>query len=77
MEIDKIKEEMLKYQDYYGWEFRDLNEIRDAKTKKELAQVIDDHDQFLENCVNDAQSSLERLKKRLELTIFDLEEEEE
>ena len=36
MKIEKIKEEMLKYRDFYGGDFLDSDQIKNAKTKKEL-----------------------------------------
>ncbi len=67
MRINEIKKKMISYEDYYGYEFLDVEAIKNAKTKEELSDLIDSHDRFIEDMCNDAQSSLGRFRKDLGL----------
>ncbi len=67
MEIFDIKKEMKQYRDMLGADLLDVSEVDNAKTKKQLAAIIDNHSNHLEMILTDAQSSLERFRKKLGL----------
>jgi uncharacterized FlaG/YvyC family protein len=62
---------MLNYRDFYGGDFSDTQAIENAKTKKELAQVIERHRSHLEDMLSDANSHLDSFKREVKLTIMD------
>ena len=67
MKIGEIKSEMLKYEDFFGGSLIGRDQIEKCTTKKQLAEIIDEHESFLEAQVTDAQSSLRRFKQKLGL----------
>ena len=71
MKIKAIKEEMLWFTDFYGRDISDRQSIMDAKSKKELADIIERHRSFMEDMLSDANSHLDSFKKSLGLTIMD------
>ena len=73
MNILQIKKEMVSYVDYFGGDL-DRFKIDQAKTLKELNDIIDDHYDKLSDMANDAQNSLDRFRRKLGLG-KDLEEE--
>lgn len=64
MTLKEIKAELLSYTDFFGGDIPDIQEIRGAKNKQELASVIDKHSNFLDDMLSDAQSHLKDLKER-------------
>ena len=48
MKIEKIKKEMIEYRDFYGGDLLESNEIKNCKTKKELAKIIEHHRDHME-----------------------------
>lgn len=71
MKIAKIKKEMIAYRDFYGGPLLEVDFIEDKTTKEELADIIDTHNSFLECQLCDAQSSLERFKRKVGLDNLD------
>lgn len=71
MTIKAIKEEMLLWIDYYGGDISDRDAIIKAKSKKELADVLEKHRSFMEDMLCDAHSHLDKFKKRVKLTMMD------
>lgn len=67
MKIAEIKEKMTEYEDMFGGNLIDGDNIKKAKTKEELAAIIDSHNDHLEMVLNDAQNSLSRFKTKLGL----------
>lgn len=63
--MDRMKNAMMEFKDFHGGELSKLDAVKDAKTKDELLKIIDAHSDFLENVARDAQSHLERFKRRL------------
>jgi hypothetical protein len=48
MNIKTIKEKMIKWYDFYGQDIGLIDEIKKAKTKRELYNVMRGHVHFLE-----------------------------
>ncbi len=67
MTIDKIKQEMQSYRDFYGGDLLGLDEIKSAKTKKQLANIIDRHRSHMEDMLSDAYSHLDNFKRKIGL----------
>jgi hypothetical protein len=72
MNLQEQKKKMLEFKDFYGGQLLDFDDIQKAKSKWQLAKIIDNHYNHIESMCNDAQSSLERFKKEIQLTMFDL-----
>jgi hypothetical protein len=70
MEIEKIKEEMIKYRDFYGGDLLDVSEVENAKSKKELEQIIERHRSHMEMMLSDANSHLDSFKKKVSLHLL-------
>lgn len=68
MELKEIKTEMKKYTDLLGRSLLSSTDIDDCDTKEELAAIIEEHNDHLEDVLNDTQNSLGRFKERLGLT---------
>lgn len=71
MDIKKIKKEMIAYRDLFGGDLLNVSDIDSAKSKEELAIIIDKHYDFLSDQCNDAQHSLSRFKNELGLNNLD------
>lgn len=67
MKIKEVKTRMIEYRDLFGGSLINAEEISKCSTKKELAELIDAHEIFLEGIVNDAQNSLMRFKRNIGL----------
>jgi hypothetical protein len=67
MTIEKIKKEMLKWQDFYGGDISDTEAIKNANTKEELSKIIEAHRQLLETMLSDADRHLDNFKRKLGL----------
>lgn len=67
MTIENIKEEMLKFKDFYGGDIMDTEEINNAKSKLELAEIIEKHRSFMEASLSDAHSHLDSFKRKIGL----------
>lgn len=67
MKIALIKQKMLKWRDFYGQDFAEWDKIEKATTKKELAEVMNNHIHFLEAQNIDALCHAEGFKKVLGL----------
>lgn len=70
MTITEIKKAMLAYTDFYGSEIMYTDEIKKAKTRKELAEIIDRYRGHLQDVATDAESHLENFKKKLGISIY-------
>ena len=67
MKLEEIKKSMLEYTDLLGGKLLDVQEIKDATTKEDLAIIIDKHHDFINDMAKDTQSSLARYKTSLGL----------
>lgn len=70
MTIAQIKSEMINYRDFYGCDIPDTDKIAQAKTKRELKEILWEHEQEMEDRLNDAKSHLEKFKKKLGLHLI-------
>jgi hypothetical protein len=68
MTLKKIKQEMKAYRDLWGGELIDSGDIDKAKTKKELAEILDKHNNFMTDQLEDARSNMYHFKERIGLT---------
>lgn len=65
--MEKIKKEMIEYRDLLGQPLIGSERVKDAETKEELAEIIDEHEEHLEGVVNDTQSALRSFKTKIGL----------
>lgn len=70
MQIEMIKQKMLKYRDFYGGDLLNVSDIKNAKTKQELAEIIEKHRTHMEDMLCDAHSHLDHFKTRIGLSII-------
>ena len=71
MTVREIKNKMLAYRDFYGGDLICEDEIKKAKTKKELAELIEEHRLFMENMLLDARNDLDNFKNEVDLAWVD------
>lgn len=67
MTIEKIKEEMLNWRDFYGGDIGDTEEINNATNKEELNNIMEKHRQLLEDMQRDADTHLDNFKRKIGL----------
>ncbi len=67
MKIKEIKEEMLNWHDFYGQDIGPTDEIKKAKTKRQLYEIMRGHIYFLETQNIDAITHAENFIKKLGL----------
>lgn len=67
MKIQEIKKEMLEFEDFYGSDLIVMSQIKSAKSKIELKEIIRCHKRRMEDSLLDAISHLEEFEKRLGL----------
>lgn len=65
MTLEKIKQEMINYRDFYGGDLFNSDEISTAKTKKDLNRIIEKHRSYMEAMLSDANSHLDSLKRKI------------
>ena len=68
MKIEKIKQKMIEWHDFYGGDLLNWEGIEKAKTKKDLAKIFNEHENFLEMQNLDALSHIKNFKKELGLS---------
>ena len=69
--LAQLKEEMLKWEDFYGGDIPDYKRILEAKTKIELQKILNEHRVFMEDMLTDALSHLDHFKQKLGLDIIE------
>ncbi len=67
MDINKIKEKMKKYRDFYGGDLLEVSEIDKCETKEELNKILENHRAHMEDMLSDAHSHLDNFKRKLGL----------
>lgn len=67
MRITEIKKKMMEWEDFYGGDIFYTAEIRNAKTKKALADIMETYSRYLEDQAIDAQTHFEGFVKELGL----------
>ena len=65
------KNRIFEWTDFYGGDIISADAVRNAKTKKDLADALEEHRSFMEAQLSDANSHLDNFKKELGLTIMD------
>ena len=70
MKISEIKKQMLAFEDFYGGDLSSSDKIKDAKTKKELNDVLEQHRSFMECMLCDANSHLDSFKKKIGVSSY-------
>ena len=70
MTIKEIKKNMLKWRDFWGGDIMYTDLIEQAKTKKQLAEVMEMYYRHLEDCGNDALRHCEEFKRKLGLNNY-------
>ncbi len=70
MTIDKIKIAMLNHRDFFGGDIMYTDEIKKAKTKKDLSKIMDNYGVHLETMAIDAQRHHDNFKKKLGLILL-------
>lgn len=73
MEIQDIKNEMKAFKDFYGGDLLDISQVDETKSKSGLSDIIDSHACFLESQLTDALSHLDRFKRKIGLSMMDLD----
>lgn len=67
MTLPQIKAKMKSYRDLLGGDLVGFDEIDSAKTKEELREILNQHDRYLENVLNDAQHHLKAFRNQIDL----------
>ena len=65
MTLEEKKKEMLEYRDFYGGDIFFSDEIKSAKSNKELHDIFNKYHHHLEDQLSDALRHLESFKKRI------------
>lgn len=65
MKLEKIKEEMIAYRDFFGGDLINVSEVDNAQTKEELKQIIWRHHSHMEDMLSDAKSHLNHFQNKL------------
>lgn len=63
MKIEEIKKEMLRYRDFYGGDLIGYDRIFEAKNKKQLKEILDEHYTYLEQANIDALNAHDKWRK--------------
>lgn len=71
MNLNELKNRIFEWTDFYGGDIISADAVRNAKTKKDLADALEEHRSFMEAQLSDANSHLDNFKKELGLTIMD------
>ncbi len=61
---------MLEYIDFYGGDITQTDEIKNATTREELAEILERKRSQMEDMLADANSHLDNFKKRIGLHIL-------
>jgi len=70
MDIKDIKKSMLAWHDFYGGDMLWEDEIKQARTKKELGNILERHRMHMEDMLSDAKSHLDMFQKSLGLNLY-------
>ena len=70
VKIVEIKKKMLAWRDFWDGDIMYRDMIEEARTKKQLAEVMDMYYRHLENACNDALRHCEEFKRTLGLNNF-------
>jgi hypothetical protein len=67
MKLEKIKEKMINFRDFYDQDLLDSSYIENAKTKEELYIILQNHVKFLEGQATDAHYHINKFIESLDL----------
>lgn len=67
MNLNELKNKIFEWTDFYGGDIISAEAVRNAKTKKDLADALEEHRSFMEAQLSDAHSHLDNFKKELGL----------
>lgn len=70
MTIAQIKKALYDYRDFYGQDIVQTDLIEKGATKKELAEVLEQHRHFLEDQAIDAQTHLETFRRKIGISQY-------
>ena len=70
MLIEEIRRRILKWEDFYGGDILDSEAVEKAKTKKELSQILDRHEDFMYSMYLDACSTITDFKRELNISSY-------
>lgn len=70
MTLAETKKKMLTWTDFYGGDLPDYERIKNAKTKRELERVLEEHRDFMESMLSDAHSHIDSFKRELGLDVL-------
>jgi hypothetical protein len=59
---------MLDWQDFYGGDISASDEIKKAKTNKQLSEILDRHEAYMEDMLNDAKMHLKQFRTDIGLS---------
>ena len=65
--IEKIKNDMKCYTDFYGGDLSTHAEIDSAETIEDLKNLFQIHRDYMEDMLNDAKNHLDRFEKKIGL----------
>lgn len=74
LDLKSIKKQMLEYRDYYGGDLLNVSDIKSAKSKRELRDILQNHYKYIADMANDAQRDLERFQDSLGLSLLEIDE---
>lgn len=67
MTLAEIKKEMIAYRDFWGGDLLDSEQIKKAKNKEELKDIIHSHEAHMESQLADALSNINHFAKKIGL----------
>lgn len=70
MEIKEIKEKMLEWEDFYGADIMQKQDIKKARTKRELNEIMEAYARHMEDRESDARAHFDKFHASLDLGIF-------
>ena len=70
MTLKETKTAILKHRDFFGGDIPQIDEIKKARSKKRLKEILDEHGTHLEMVAVDAQSHHSRFKHSLGLHLI-------
>lgn len=66
--LAETKKKMIEWRDFYGGDIIYIDEIKSAKNKKQLSEILDRYGRHLENVAIDAETHRLNFKKEIGLS---------
>ena len=70
MNLQQLKNKMIAFRDFYGGDLLMVEEVENAETEQQLAEIIENHRNHIEDMANDAIRHLDRFKSQLGLDLI-------